>query len=132
MHTHSHTHQHTHTHIHEDIIKDEWIHMWILNEETKRKNFWFAPLQGRTTLCCLYVVVYGSYLRCATRSTHVCIIHGGVNCLNSVPYRCYTYRHWFHWTAVWLQLHVSLVHVSACSFAVSQASDLALLVGYVA
>ena len=20
------------------------------------------------------------------------IIHGGVNCLNSVPYRCYTYR----------------------------------------
>ena len=26
----------------------------------------------------------------------------------------------------------SLVHVSACSFAVSQASDLALLVGYVA
>ena len=25
------------------------------------------------------------------RSTHVCIIHGGVNCLNSVPYRCYTY-----------------------------------------
>ena len=42
------------------------------------------------------------------------------------------HRHWFHWTAVWLQLHVSLVHVSACSFAVSQASDLALLVGYVA
>ena len=29
-------------------------------------------------------------------------------------------------------LHVSLVHVSACSFAVSQASDLALQVGYVA
>ena len=29
-------------------------------------------------------------------------------------------------------VHVSLVHVSACSFAVSQASDLALLVGYVA
>ena len=40
--------------------------------------------------------------------------------------------HWFHWTAVWLQLHVSLVHVSSCSFAVSQASDLTLLVGYVA
>ena len=34
--------------------------------------------------------------------------------------------------AVWLQLHASLVHVSACSSAVSQASDLALLVGYVA
>ena len=58
----------------------------------------------------------------------MCIIHGGVNCLNSVPYRC----HWFHWTAVSLQLHVSLVHVSACSFAVSQAGDLELLVGYVA
>ena len=28
--------------------------------------------------------------------------------------------------------YVSLVHVSACSFAVSQASDLVLLVGYVA
>ena len=27
--------------------------------------------------------------------------------------------HWFHWTAVWLQLQVSLVHVSACSFAMS-------------
>ena len=32
-------------------------------------------------------------------------IHGGINCLNSVPYRCYTHvciehRHWFHWTAV--------------------------------
>ena len=38
-------------------------------------------------------------------ATHVCIIHRGV---------------------------ASLVHVSACSFAVSQASDLALLVGYVA
>ena len=37
-----------------------------------------------------------------------------------------------HLTDQWLQLHVSLVHVSACSFAVSQASDLALLVGYVA
>ena len=74
--------------------------------------------------------------RFLARSTHVCIIHGGVNCLNSFPYRCYTlcidHRHWFHWTAVWLQLHVSLVHVSACSFAVSQASYLALLVGYVA
>ena len=35
-------------------------------------------------------------------------------------------------TELWLQLHVSLVYVSACSFAVSQASDLALLVGYVA
>ena len=35
--------------------------------------------------------------------------------------------------AVWLQLHASLVHVSACLFAVSQASDLALLlVWYVA
>ena len=45
---------------------------------------------------------------------------------------CIDHRHWSHWTAVWLQLHVSLVHVSACSFAVSQASDLALLVGYVA
>ena len=30
------------------------------------------------------------------------------------------------------QCEKSLVHVSACSFAVSQASDLALLVGYVA
>ena len=29
-------------------------------------------------------------------------------------------------------LHVSLVHVSACLFAVSQTSDFALLVGYVA
>ena len=29
-----------------------------------------------------------------------------------------------------VRFHVSLVHVSACSFAVSQASDLALLVGY--
>ena len=86
----------------------------------------FAPNQGRTTLCCLYVAVYASWLRCVTRSTHVCIIHGGVNCLNSVPYRC------FQWTAVWLQLHASLVHVSACSFAVSQESELALLVGYVA
>ena len=36
------------------------------------------------------------------------------------------HRHWFHWTAVRLQLHASLVHVSACSFAVSQASDLEL------
>ena len=36
------------------------------------------------------------------------------------------------WMSTWLQLHASLVHVSACSFAVSQASDLALLVGYVA
>ena len=40
--------------------------------------------------------------------------------------------YWFHWTAVWQQLHVSIVHVNACSFALSQASDLALLVGYVA
>ena len=39
------------------------------------------------------------------------------------------YRHWFHWTAVWLQLHVSLVQVSACPFGMSQASDLAFLVG---
>ena len=38
------------------------------------------------------------------------------------------HRHWFHWTAVWLQLHVSLVHVSACSFTVSQTSDLVLVV----
>ena len=53
--------------------------------------------------------------------------------LCSLPllYVCIDHRHWFHWTAVWLQLHVSLVHISACSFAVSQASDLALLVGYV-
>ena len=47
-------------------------------------------------------------------------------------YVCIDHRHWFHWTAVWLQLHVSLVHGSACSFAASQASDLTLLVGYVA
>ena len=39
---------------------------------------------------------------------------------------------WIKWTDVWLELHVSLVHVSACSFAVSQASDLPLLFGYVA
>ena len=51
----------------------------------------FDHKQKRSTLCCLYVAVCGSYLRCVTRSTHVCIIHGGVNCLNSVPYRCYTY-----------------------------------------
>ena len=51
----------------------------------------FAPNQGRTSLCCLYVAVCSSQLRCVTRSTHVCIIHGGVICLNSVPYRCYTY-----------------------------------------
>ena len=51
----------------------------------------FAPNQGRTSLCCQYVAVYDSWLCCVTRSSHVCIIHGGVNCLNSVPYRCYTY-----------------------------------------
>ena len=32
-------------------------------------------------------------------------LHGGVNCLNSVPYRqlqyvCIDHRHFFHWTAV--------------------------------
>ena len=47
-------------------------------------------------------------------------------------YLCIDHCHWVHWTAVWLQLHVSLVHVSTCSFVVSQASDLALLVWYVA
>ena len=40
--------------------------------------------------------------------------YGGVNCLKSDPkrvlYVCMDHRHWFHWTAVWLQLHVSLVH----------------------
>ena len=51
----------------------------------------FAPNQGRTILCCLCVAVFGSKLRCVTRSTRVCIIHGGVNCLNSLPYRCYTH-----------------------------------------
>ena len=51
----------------------------------------FAPNQGRTSLCCLYVAMYGSWLRCVTRSTHVCIIHGRVNCLNSAPFRCYMY-----------------------------------------
>ena len=30
----------------------------------------FAPNQGRTSLCCLYVAVYGSWLLCVTRSTH--------------------------------------------------------------
>ena len=68
----------------------------IFNIAFDRVNNWlmycrFAPNQGRTSLCCLYVAVYGSWLRCVTRSTHVCIIHGGVNYLNSVPYRCYTY-----------------------------------------
>ena len=43
--------------------------------------------------------------------------------ISSLPllWVCIDHRHWFHWTAVWLQLHVSLVYVSACSFAVSQA-----------
>ena len=52
----------------------------------------FVYIQGQITLCCLYVAVYGSWLRCVTRSTHVCIVHGEVNCLNSVPYRCYMYE----------------------------------------
>ena len=32
-------------------------------------------------------------------------------------YACTNHRRWFLWTAAWLQLHVSLVHASARSFA---------------
>ena len=52
-------------------------------------------------------------------------IHGGVNCLNSVPFRCYIGNcHWFNWAPFWT---AAACLSSACSFAVSQASDLALL-----
>ena len=59
-------------------------------------------------------------------------IHEGVNSLNSVPYRClHMYR-----SAPLVQLDSCLTAAaclsSACSFAVSQVSDLGLLVGYVA
>ena len=63
--------------------------------------------------------------------------YGGVNSLNSVPYRRYTYVYRSS-PLVAIRMystdhrHVSLVHVNTCSFAVSQASDLALLVGFVA
>ena len=53
------------------------------------------------------------------------------NVFKYCPALCIDHHHWFPETAVWLQLHASLVHVSACSFAVSQASDLGLLVEYV-
>ena len=94
----------------------------------------FAPNQGRIILCCLCAVpsfvVLPGILMCVScmGELTVWIV------FPTVAIHMYTidHRHWFHWTAVWLQLHVSLVHVSACSFAVSQASDLALLVGYVA
>ena len=51
---------------------------------------------------------------------------GGVNCLSNIPYRGYTYVLITTIGSIGLQLHVSLVHNSACPFVVSQASDLAL------
>ena len=60
--------------------------------------------------------------------------YGGLNCLNSVPYRCYTFVLIIDIGLSYLerlQLHVSLVHVSACSFALSEPSDLELATGWV-
>ena len=50
----------------------------------------------------------------------------------SVPYRCYTYVCMLYIAIGSIGQLSDLVHYSACSFAVSQASNLALLVGYVA
>ena len=40
------------------------------------------------------------------------ISYSGNICLWEEAYVCIDHRHWFHWTAVWLQLHVSLLHVN--------------------
>ena len=50
----------------------------------------FDPKKGGKTMCFLYVVVCGYLLCCVTRNTHK-FIYEGVNCLNSVSNRCYTY-----------------------------------------
>ena len=64
-------------------------------------------------------------------------IHGEFNCLKSVPYLCYTcVRIYIYIYYISSPLDSCLTTAtclsSACSFAVSQTSDLALLVGYVA
>ena len=85
----------------------------------------FDPNQGRTTLCCLYIPVFCSLLCCVTRSTHI-RIGELANCLNSV-------------LVVVKRMHRSLPLVpldscpttAACSFAVSQTSELALRTSWV-
>ena len=98
----------------------------------------FAPNQGRTSLCCLYVAVCGSSFAVLT-GVLMCVSYMGELTVwivfPTVAVRMYRSSPWVPLDSCLTAaacLSESLVHVSACSFAVSQASDLALLVGYVA
>ena len=134
------------TNVEMTVMKLRWFQLYRLQHKSKFnfKLFWkkiqlfgfpmhcrFAPNQRETTLCCLYVAACSSYLCCVTMSTHVCIhnfIHGGVNCLNSVPYRCYSYIAMYRSSPL---IPLDRCLTAACSSAVSQACGLALPTSWV-
>ena len=101
-----------------------WLSSMLTNMHCR-----FDPNQGWTSLCCLYVAVYGSLLRCFTKSIHI---------------RMGELIVWIVFSTVAIRMYRSSPLVpldsclaaaaclsSACSFVVSQANDLTLLVGYV-
>ena len=99
-----------------------WMYcLRTVQNDLQKGRFWGQMLEGKrcqpgTDNFLLSVCCCGWFLASLGYQEHS-YSNGGVNCLQSVLYRCNTYvlidhRHWFHWT---LELHVSLVDVSLCS-----------------
>ena len=111
---------------------DGWIMRWL--SSMLSNAFWVRSQPGTDIFVVLFVYCsvllvappcYQEYSYIHVKEFTVWIV------FSPLLYECIDHCYWFHCIAVWLQLHVSLVHISACSFAVSQTSDLAYLVGYV-
>ena len=95
-------------------------------------NCRFDPNQGRITLCCLYVAMCGSKLRCVTMQEHSYLNGGVLNVQIVFPAADILMYRSSPLVSLDNYLNTATCLFIKCPFGVSQASDLTLLVGYVA